>query len=140
MKRIKDCLYYLYLAALFGMSILLFVKHLNAEAGSIRKIQVSEAKSGVIRLALGQNTTVAFPSRPEKAVPGSPDSLVVNFIKNDLSIRPLNSHPGNLTIYTKTERLVLLFKMGNESNYDDVVQITPFNSRRGMNLVKDTYK
>jgi hypothetical protein len=140
MKKLQDYLYYLYLAAMLGMSIFLFVKHVNAEAGCIRKIQVSEKKSGVVRLASGRNTTISFLSRPEKVVPGSPDAVIVNFIGKDLNIRPVGSHPGNLTVYTKSERIVLLLQMGNESNYDDVVEIVPFNQRRGMNLVKDTYK
>lgn len=138
MKKFRESLYYLYLAAMIVMSILLFVKHV--EAGSIRKIQVSKVKSGIVRLASGRNTTISFLSRPEKVVPGSPQSLEVNFIGKDLNIRPLGSRPGNLTVYTKSERIVLLLQMGNESNYDDVVEILPVISKRGMNLTKDTYK
>ena len=138
MKKLQEYLYYLYLAAMIIMSIILFVKHV--EAGNIRKIQVSEMKSGVIRLANGRNTTISFLSRPEKVVPGSPDALVVSFIGKDLNIRPLGSRPGNLTVYTKSGRFVLLLQIGNETNYDDVVSIVSSNTSRGFNLTKDTYK
>lgn len=143
MKKWSDYLLLIYLTAMIAMSIILLFHHVNisAEAGVIRKISVSEEKPGIIRLAFKRNTTISFSSRPEKVVPGAPDAVVLNFIGKDLNIRPLQSNLGNLTVYTKSQRLVLLLQMGNDSNYDDVVTIIPTSySSRGYRLEKDTYK
>ena len=142
MKNWKDYLYFFYITAMIVMSIILLFNHVNtdADAGIIRKILVSPDKPGIVRLALKRNTTISFLSRPEKVVPGAPQATEINFIGKDLNIRPLQGNLGNLTVYTKSERLVLLLQMGNESNYDDVVTIIPSFSSRGYNLSKDTYK
>ena len=138
MKRLRQFLFYIYIAALISVTIFVFIRHV--EAGTIRKLPVSSEKSGLVRLAFGRNTTISFLSRPEKVVPGSPQSVEVSFIGKDLNIRPLRAHPGNLTVYTKSERIILLLQLGSELNYDDVVEIVPVGAKRGINLIRDTYR
>ena len=138
MKKIKDLFFYFYILALIIVSVLMLMKHV--EAGRIRKMQVSEDKSGIVTLAFSRNTVISFLSRPEKVVAGSPQAIEVNFIGKDLNVRALQGHPGNLTVYTKSGRMVLLLQMGNENNYDDVVEIVPYSSMHRLRLLKDTYK
>lgn len=123
MKRIREYLYYAYLAAMLMMSILLFVK--RSEAASVRTVKIVDCKPVVVTLAYGLNTTLTFMSRPDTVVPGSPGALYVGFVRNDLNIRPLGGIPGDLTVYTKTARIKILFKIGNQSSYDGSVLVVP---------------
>jgi hypothetical protein len=137
-NKIKQFLFFLYLAALVLLGA--FVLKHSVEAGLIRKMQVSPNKSGIVKLSLGRQTVISFLSRPEKVVPGSPSALEVNFIGKDVLLRPLSAHPGNLIVYTKSERIVILLQVGTESNYDDAVEVLPGRSTTKINLMKDTYK
>ncbi len=134
----KKFLHILYPVLIFSIiPILYFLK--ESHAGSIRKIEVSQVRSGVVRLAVGRTTVISFLSRPEKVVPGSPQALEVNFLGKDITVRPLSTRPGNLIVYTKSGRFVVLLQMGSDSNYDDVVEVVPVMSKHGVNLLKDTY-
>jgi hypothetical protein len=137
-NKIKQFLFFLYLAALLLLGA--FALKYSVEAGSIRKIQVSPNKSGIVKLSMGRQTVISFLSRPEKVVPGNPSALEVNFIGKDVLLRPLSAHPGNLIVYTKSERIVILLQVGNESNYDDSVEVLPGGLAIKINLMKDTYK
>ena len=111
-------------------------------AGLIRKMYLTEDKPGVVTLAFGQSTALSFFSKPEKVVPGSPQKLQIDFLGKDLTITPLGINPGNLLVYTKSGRYVILLKLGTASSYDDVVQIEPGIARRGarpLRLLEDSF-
>ena len=138
MNKIKRILFYLYIGVLMTGGF--FTLKRSLEAGVIRKIQVSPTKPGIVKLCLLRQTAISFLSRPEKVVPGNPSALEINFIGKDVILRPLSTHPGNLIIYSKSERNVILLQMGNESNYDDVVEVGAVTTSKKINLLKDTYK
>ena len=140
MKSIRKLLIAFYPVAILGIALGILLHSKESQAGSIRRIEVSSSKSGTVRLALGRTTVISFLSRPEKVVPGSPQTLEINFLVKDITIRPLSGHPGNLIIYTKSGRFVILLQMGNETSYDDVVEVVPVMSKHGVNLLRDTYK
>lgn len=99
-------------------------------AGHIRHMPISEERPGQVTLAFGQTTALSFFSKPEKVVPGSPQKLQIDFLGKDLTISPLARDPGNLLVYTKSGRYVILLKMGTAANYDDVVEIEPLAQTR----------
>lgn len=139
MKNLKRFLFILYPALILSAMLILSVTK-PSHAGVIRKIEVTPEKSGVARLALKRATILSFTSRPEKVVPGSPESLEINFLGKDLTIRPLSTRPGNLVVYTKSGRYVILLQMTGEQSYDDVVEVNSVSSKRRVNLQHDTYK
>jgi len=98
-------------------------KDLPANAGSIRIAILSPDRPLTVRLAQGHTTAISFAVRPEKVVPGNPQALEINFLSRDLTIRPLAPHPGNLIVYTKSNRYVILLQIGTDANYDDVVSV-----------------
>ena len=113
----------------------------EAKAGSIRKAELSPEHPLVVRLALGRSTAISFSSKPEKVVPGSPEALEINFLGKDLTLRPLGSRPGNLIVYTKNSRYVILLQIASESSYDDAITVnTGANSNRPIRLVEDTFR
>ena len=111
-----------------------------ALAGTIRRAQISQNKPLIVRLAAGRSTAISFAARPEKVVPGNPQALEINFLGKDLTLRPLGPRPGNLIIYTKSSRYVILLQMGSESAYDDVVSVsTVAGHDRPFHLGTDTF-
>ncbi len=91
-------------------------------------------------MALGRSTAISFTSRPEKVVPGSPQAIQINFLGTDLTVTPVTRNPGNLLVYTKSGRYVILFRIGNESNYDDVVRISAGERGRPVRLLSDSFQ
>jgi hypothetical protein len=111
-----------------------------ARAGQIRRLELSEDHPGTVVLALGRSTAISFTARPEKVVPGSPQAIQINFLGSDLTVTPVSRNPGNLLVYTKTGRYVILFRVGNESNYDDVVKVSPMGKGRPIQLLTDSFR
>lgn len=113
---------------------------LPAQAGSIRIAELSPDHPLIVRLAQGHTTAISFAVRPEKVVPGNPQALEINFLARDLTLRPLAPHPGNLIVYTKSSRYVILLQMGSDSNYDDVITVRSIVSHaRAMRLSEDSF-
>jgi len=113
---------------------------LPAEAGSIRIVAISPEHPLTVRLAQGHTTAISFAVRPEKVVPGNPQAIEINFLTRDLTIRPLAPHPGNLIVYTKSSRYVILLQIGTEANYDDVVSVRAYSGRtRTIQLNEDSF-
>lgn len=127
-KRVAGILY----PVLIWMTIpILFILTSNTQkthAGVIRRAELSIEHPLTIRLAIGRTTAVTFPVRPEKVVAGSPQAVEINFLNRDLTIRPLDTKPGNLIVYTKSSRYVILFLLASESSYDDAVVVNSFTS------------
>lgn len=135
----KKLFFYVYpILVIIVVPILLLYKH--AQAGVIRKIEISQDRPAFVRLAFGRSTAISFLTRPEKVVPGSPASIEVNFLQKDITVRPLSSKPGNLIVYTKSGRYVILFLMGTESTYDDVVSVTPTYHQKGISLIDQSFR
>lgn len=111
----------------------------EARAGHVRQLQIGPDQPAVVHLAFGRTTAISFSVRPEKVVPGSPQAIEVNFLGKDVTVRPLSSKAGNLLVYTKNYRFVILFQVGSEAQYDDVVKVAPFVSKRPLRLSEDSY-
>ena len=113
----------------------------QAHAGRIRKMPLSQEEPGIVRLALGHSTAISFPVKPEKLVLGSPTKVQVDFLGKDITVSPLAKNPGNLLVYTRGARYVILFQLGSDTAYDDVVEISPGSSRgvRPLRLQTDSY-
>ncbi len=127
------CLFLLVYRALLPIS--------PAYAGQIRRAELSQDRPLIVRVAPGRTTVLSFSVRPEKVVPGNPQALEINFLSRDLTIRPLGAHPGNIIIYTKSARYVVLLQLTSESQYDDVVNISSANTRsKPLRLSEDTYR
>ncbi len=109
-------------------------------AGTIRRAELSPDRPLVVRLAMGRSTAISFAVRPEKVVPGSPQALEINFLGRDLTLRPLGSRPGNLIVYTKSTRYVILLQVVSEVAYDDAVVVNAVASTaRPVRLELDTF-
>lgn len=140
MKTIKQMAYILYP---FGVAIMLPLLLTNeAKAGRIRKMPISKDKPGVVILAFERTTALSFPVKPEKVVPGAPNKVQIEFLNKDVTVTPLARNPGNLHVYTKTDHYVILFQVGTEATYDDVVEISPSATSitRPLRLLDDSYK
>lgn len=111
-----------------------------SSAGQIRRLELSEDHPGTVVLALGRTTAISFASRPEKVVPGSPQALQINFLGSDLTVTPVSRKPGNLLVYTKSGRYVILFRIGSDSDYDDVVKIGALGRGRPVHLLTDSFR
>ena len=109
------------------------------QAGQIRRLELSEDHPGTVVLALGRSTAISFTSRPEKVVPGSPQAVQINFLGSDLTVTPVSRKPGNVLIYTKSGRYVILFRIGSDVNYDDVVKVAPVGRGRPIQLLSDSF-
>ena len=124
-------------ATLFGV---LLITVGTAHAGQVRHIAVTPERPAEVRLAYGKTTVISFGQRPENVVPGAPSQVHIEFLRNDLNVSPMGPSPGNLVVYTKTARLVLLLKVVRDANYDDVVSITEAGGVRALRLDRDTYR
>lgn len=112
----------------------------EVHAGHVRQLEISPDQPGVVHLAFGRTTAISFSVRPEKVVPGSPQAIEVNFLGKDITVRPLNSKAGNLLVYTKNSRFVILFQVGSEAQYDDVVKVAPSFSKAPLRLLEDSFR
>jgi hypothetical protein len=120
--------------------VLAIVVAQRAHAGHIRQLELGPDRPGVVNLAFGRTTAISFSVRPEKVVPGSPQSIEVNFLGKDITIRPLTAKPGNLLVYTKSSRYVILLQLGSESQYDDVVKVASSFSNTPLRLLDDSFR
>jgi hypothetical protein len=113
----------------------------TGHAGVIRRISVSRDRPTVVRVARGRTTAIQFWIKPEKLVLGSPNRVQVDFLGKDVTVTPLAPDPGNLLIYTRDSRFVVLFQMVQGGLYDDVVELVPAHSETGraIRLAEDTY-
>lgn len=134
----KPILAQIYFLVVLGVLAVCGLK--SARAGHVRQLEITPDVPGVVHLAFGRTTAISFSVRPEKVVPGSPQAIEVNFLGKDITVRPLSSKAGNLLVYTKTSRFVLLFQVGGESQYDDVVKVAPAFSKRPLKLLQDAFR
>jgi hypothetical protein len=125
---------------LIVLCILAILATHKAHAGHVRQLELGPDKPGVVNLAFGRTTAISFSVRPEKVVPGSPQAIEVTFLGKDITIRPLTSKPGNILVYTKSSRYVILLQLGSESKYDDVVKVAPSFSKVPLKLLEDSYR
>lgn len=110
-----------------------------SQAGQVRRIELSEDRPATVILALGRSTAISFLSRPEKVVPGSPQAIQINFVGSDLTVTPVSRRPGNLLVYSKSGRYVILFATGSDTHYDDVVRIGTVGRGRPLRLLTDSF-
>lgn len=140
-KEFARVLYPLLIATL--LTVLLFLSSRSDSlvyAGVIRTVDLSPDRPLVVRLAQGHTTAISFAVRPEKVVPGNPQAIEINFLGRDLTVRPLAPHPGNLIVYTKSGRYVILLQISSESSYDDVVSVRSLSpGSRPVRLENDSF-
>lgn len=140
-RRIAYLLYPILVGFLLPVLFYMAGMHVQeAKAGSIRRAELSTERPLTVRLAIGRSTALSFPVRPEKVVAGNPQALEVNFLGRDLTLRPLGQKPGNLIVYTKGNRYVILLQLTSEGAYDDAVLVNSFASySRPLRLSEDTF-
>jgi hypothetical protein len=121
--------------------VLLYFFTLNSQAGTIRRADITEDKPTIVKLAKGRRTAIQFWEKPERVIPGSPGKVQIDFLGNDITVSPLANDPGNLLVYARGSRFVILFQMTSESTYDDVVKLAPGRSAsvQAIRLDQDTY-
>ena len=122
--------------------ILLYYLTSTSQAGNIRRAEATEDKPTIVRLAKGRRTAIHFWEKPERVIPGSPGKVQIDFLGNDVAVSPLASDPGNLLVYARGMRFVVLFQMVSGAGYDDVVELIPGKSKtlRAIRLDEDTYR
>lgn len=128
-----------YPLAVFLILVYFFAPY--SHGGAIRRAEATEDRPTVVRLAKGRRTAIHFWEKPEKVIPGSPSKIQIDFLGNDVTVSPLANDPGNLLVYARGTRFVVLFQMASEANYDDVVQLVPGRSKtlQAIRLDQDTY-
>jgi hypothetical protein len=124
----------------FIVAGIVFLMMRETRAGHVRQLEISPDQPGIVHLAFGRTTAISFSARPEKVVPGSPQAIEVNFLGKDITVRPLNAKAGNLLVYTRTSRFVILFEVGSEAQYDDVVKVAPSFSKAPLRLLVDSFR
>jgi len=138
MIRLRKIIFFIYPAAIFSIAIYLsFIQ--GARAGRVKVLTLSQDQPGKVVLALGKATAISFPVKPEHLVPGAPGSVAINFLGNDITVNPNARDPGNLLVYTKSGRYVIVFELGSGGNYDDVVKIHFGNEGTPLRLMEDSY-
>jgi hypothetical protein len=122
--------------------VLLYFLTSPSRGGAIRKAEATEDHPTIVRLAKGRRTAIHFWEKPERVIPGSPSKVQIDFLGNDVTVSPLANDPGNLLVYARGTRFVVLFQMASEANYDDVVQLVPGRSKtiQAIRLDQDTYR
>ncbi|MCY4524838.1 MAG: pilus assembly protein N-terminal domain-containing protein [Halobacteriovoraceae bacterium] len=117
-KKIKIALWVLLFIPIDGFS-------------KVRTIYTNDQKMNSITLQLGKSTVLRFSSSPIKAVMGNPDQVDVEFIGNDLALRPKGMVETNLFVYTKGKRVFgFLIRVAKGKSYDDLVHVRwRFNRR-----------
>jgi hypothetical protein len=121
--------------------VLLYCLTSPSQGGAIRKAEATQDHPTIVRLAKGRRTAIHFWAKPEKVIAGSPGKVQIDFLGNDVTVSPLANDPGNLLVYARGTRFVILFQMTSELAYDDVVQLVPGRSKeiRAIRLDQDTY-
>jgi hypothetical protein len=121
--------------------LLMYFMTTPTRAGMIRTASVSPDHPCVIHVARGRRTAIQFWTKPDKVVPGAPGKLQIDFLGNDIAVSPVATDPGNLLVYTRNSRFVLIFQSTSEAGYDDVVRLVPESPRLGrpIRLNEDTY-
>jgi hypothetical protein len=121
--------------------ILIYFLTSPAQSGAIRRAQATEDQPTIVRLAKGRRTAIHFWEKPERVIAGSPGKVQIDFLGNDIAVSPLGTDPGNLLVYARGLRFVILFQMASEGSYDDVVLLTPGRSKatQAIHLDEDTY-
>ena len=91
---------------------------------SVRNLLMNDAKMEPIFTTLGMSTVLRFPEKPNKIVVGNLDSYTIEFIENDVTIRPKSRHATNLFVYTESNTYgFLLSSSQNRKLHDDLVVI-----------------
>ena len=76
-----------------------------------------------INLKMGQSTVLRFREKPKKVVVGNQNYFNIEFIDNDITVQPLGLVTSNLFVYGEFHTFGLILKVGNSSNYDDLVNV-----------------
>jgi hypothetical protein len=140
MKKILRQLYPLYPLILFAALIAVGFQE-KSHAGVIRTLILKPNQPGKVFLSYGESTAISFPARPEKLSPGSPNKIHIEFVKNtDITVTPLmpSQKLGNLIVYTRSGRYVILFE-GAQGSYDDAVNLSFAQPGPPLHITEDTY-
>ena len=101
-----------------------FVLSSFSVSSSVRNLLMNDAKMEPIFTTFGMSTVLRFPDKPSKIVAGNLNSYTIEFIENDVTIRPKSRHATNLFVYTKNNTYgFLLSSSQNRKLHDDLVVV-----------------
>ena len=101
-----------------------------ADAGEVRRLVLGETQTGAIRLRLGRSTVLRFAGPPQKIITGNNNYFNFEFVKNDLSIQPLERVESNLFVYGKKRTYGFVLEFPGGERYDDLVMVLPETPRK----------
>ena len=139
-RKMIAILYPFLIGFLLPVLLFSFAWNKHARAGTIRKAELSQDRPLIVKIAPGRTTAISFAVRPEKVVPGNPSAIEINFLNRDITLRPIASNPGNLIVYTKSARYVILLGLSTDGQYDDVVSVSTVSTRtKPIRLTEDAF-
>lgn len=92
-------------------------------AGTVRTVYTDDMTILPVNLKIGQSTVLRFNEKPKKVVLGNSDYYSVEFIDNDLAIKPLGIMTTNLFVYGMKNVYGFILRTNQSANYDDLVQV-----------------
>ncbi|MEQ1875506.1 MAG: TrbG/VirB9 family P-type conjugative transfer protein [Bdellovibrionia bacterium] len=104
--------------------ILLFLSIGVAWGSGVRDLNLKPRDVGTIRTSVGYSTVLQFNERPINVVIGNQSAFRVEFIKNNVTIKPISSGvKTNLFIFTENDRFNLTVVSGSSQGVDYVVRV-----------------
>ena len=93
---------------------------------------------------MGQTTVLRFIEKPKKVVLGNTNYYTVEFIDNDLALKPLGAVTTNLFVYGVKNVYGFILRTNQTSNYDDIVQVdlkeNKFNPKVIAAVIQSSFK
>jgi len=102
---------------------LVFLLTQNLHAGIVRTVFSDNTTILPINLKMGQSTVLRFVEKPKRVVLGNINYYSVEFIDNDLAIKPLGAVTTNLFVYGMKNVYGFILRTNQSVNYDDLVQV-----------------
>ncbi len=91
---------------------------------SVRNLTMNDAKMEAIFTTPGMSTVLRFPEKPGKIVAGNLNAFEIEFVENDVTIRPKGHHSTNLFVYTSNNTYGFLLTVSRDRKiHDDLVII-----------------
>jgi hypothetical protein len=100
-----------------------FLSLKELQAGTVRKIYSDGVTMLPINLRMGQTTVLRFVEKPKKVVLGNSNYSTVEFIDNDLAIKPLGTVTTNFFVYGIKNVYGFLLRSNQINSYDDLVEV-----------------
>jgi hypothetical protein len=102
---------------------LVLLSFIELNAGVVRKVYSDGVAMIPVNLRMGQSTVLRFIEKPKQVVLGNSNYYSVEFIENDVAIKPLRGVTTNLFVYGIKNVYGFLLRTNQFTDYDDLVEV-----------------